>query len=95
MENTILQNQVKRIAENVNTISNNEIEFLCELFQNERIKRGLLEKPEIEAARHLYQACLDNEWSHKRALNRTIKAAKFYGHDLTENDITGKVSNNV
>ncbi len=62
--------------------------WLFPLSDTERIKRGLVEKPEIEAARDLFRQLTEGEHLPEgEALARTLEAAKNNGCELTADDI--------
>lgn len=90
LEQSFFKAQINRLIENINHVSDNELEFLFESFATEREKRGLVEKPEIEAARYVFRQLTEIEHLPEgEALTRTLEAAKNNGVELTANDILG------
>ena len=88
LENFCTDAQIKRLIENISRISNNNLEFLCSSFATEREKRGLVEKPEIEAARDLFRQLTEGEHLPEgEAMTRALEAAKNNGFELTADDI--------
>ncbi len=89
LEKTRFETTINRLRENINAVSDNELEFLFELFATEREKRGLVEKPEIEAARHLLKTLTTEGMTENQALESVLDAARNNGFELTADDILG------
>lgn len=89
LEKTALRAQLKRLVENLDKISDSELSHLCELLIEEREKRGLVEKPEIEAAKCLFGRLTEEEMPAEDALEAVLQAAKANGYELTADDILG------
>lgn len=88
LESSVLKKQVKTLSENINKVSDNEINFLCDLFFDERKRRGLVERSEIVAARALYDHLIENKkLKPATALKRVMETVKESGFELTEDDI--------
>lgn len=89
LEKSFFRTQIKRLIENINHVSDSELEFLFELFATEREKRGLVEKPEIQAARNLFETLTAEGMSKNQARDSVLNAARINGFELTEADILG------
>ncbi len=89
LEKTRFETTLNRLIENINAVSDNELEFLFELSTTEREKRGLVEKPEIEAARHLLKTLTTEGMIENQALESVLDAARNNGFELTAGDILG------
>jgi hypothetical protein len=80
--------QFGRLIENVREIPADTLNDLFERLADERERRGLVEKPEIVAAKSLFCSLTKNQnMSNDDALRSILEAAKASGFELTDDDV--------
>lgn len=89
LEQTRLRLQLDRLIENIRKIPADALNHLFERLADERERRGLVEKPEIEAAKCLFGRLTEEEMPAEDALEAVLQAAKNNGFELTADDILG------
>ena len=89
MEKVAIESQVESLINNVERISDTRLTQLWEVSMKEREKRGLIQKPEIEAAQALYENLIQEGESKESALSLAVDAAKSNGFKLTHDQVAG------
>ncbi len=80
--------QFGRLIENVREIPADTLNDLFNRLADERERRGLVEKPEIVAAKNLFCSLTKNQnMSNEDALRSILEAAKASGFELTDDDV--------
>jgi EAL domain-containing protein (putative c-di-GMP-specific phosphodiesterase class I) len=90
LEQTRLNSQFGRLIESIREIPADTLNDLFNRLGNERERRGLVEKPEIEAAKSLFCHLTENQnMTNDDALRHVLEAAKASGFALTNDDVLG------
>ena len=87
LERSTLQTQINGITKNLASISDPALMTLCDQLLVERERRGLVEKPEIVAARRVFQQLIAQKQPEEQALQMVLAATKDRGFTLLESDI--------
>lgn len=87
LERSTLQTQINGITKNLGSISDPALMTLCDQLLVERERRGLVEKPEIVAARRVFQQLIAQKQPKEQALQAVLVATKDRGFTLLESDI--------
>lgn len=88
LEQTRMNMQFGRLIESIREIPADTINDLFNRLADERERRGLVEKPEIIAARHLFCNLTEKQnMTNDDALQHVLQAAKSSGFELTNDDV--------
>ena len=87
LETTALQISLKRLRENLHALSDSELTNLSEMALAEKVRRGLIDKPEIEAAKGLFEQLTEaRKIPAREAAEMVLEAAKVNGFEITVED---------
>jgi hypothetical protein len=88
LEQTRLNMQFGRLIENIREIPEDTLNDLFTRLADERERRGLVEKPEIAAAKSLFCSLTEKQnMTNDDALRYVLEAAKTSGFALTNDDV--------
>ena len=86
IETRALSLSLQRLFENLPAVSDSQLNRLFELFATERVNRGLVEPPEIEAAKSVFQQLTAQGVPRDEAKDAVLQGATWCGFELTEED---------